>query len=149
MCGGRRRRLGSIWLGSLFTRNDVDNDGTRESDLGNAVQFSAGGRLQFANLGVGLTAMNQTYQVTGQGGLRSDISFTTWRAGGAYALLRGNLVVGAALRVVNFARWTRATMTSTARRATSIGASRSGSGTRVCDRAQSEAMEEASRSWPA
>lgn len=94
---------GSIALGGLFRRNDVDNNG-RKNDLvtDEMLLLSVGGRLQFANSGTGITILSQSYTMRDENGAEADVSFDTLRLGTAYAFLQGSLVVGGALRVMSF-----------------------------------------------
>lgn len=91
---------GGISLGGLFSRNDVDNNGTSALATDDAVRVNLGGRLQFAHLGFGLTTTIQDYTLSDDGEKSADISFVTTRAGGAYAFMEGALVLGAGIRSI-------------------------------------------------
>jgi hypothetical protein len=89
---------GGIWLGGLFSRNDFDNDGSKKLEAGDALQLSVGGRIQVGNVGFGLTAIAQNHTLKDETGVSTDVGLITYRAGGAYAFMRGSVVAGAALR---------------------------------------------------
>jgi hypothetical protein len=92
---------GSLGLGGLFARNDVDNNGQRNDLVTDYMwQYTLGGRLQFANSGSGATIVGQIYELTDESGAAASIEITNARVGTGYAFLRGSLVVGGALRFV-------------------------------------------------
>jgi hypothetical protein len=93
---------GGIWLGGLFSRNDVDNNGSRKLEAQDAFQFSLGGRLQIGSGGFGISLLSETYELDQSSGAHSELSFSTYRFGTAYAFMRGSLVGGVAARGISF-----------------------------------------------
>jgi hypothetical protein len=92
---------GGIWFGGLFSNNDFDNNGSSELGAADTLSLSFGGRLQYGQLGFGLSAIAQLYVLTGNEG-STDVTFANVRAGGGYEFARGDLVVGLAARVLTF-----------------------------------------------
>ncbi len=76
-----------------FAGDDFFNNG-RGGDLDTALSLNLGLRLQFANLGLG--ALGQ-FTFLSLGGV--DITVRTAHVGGAYSLLDGALIIGAAVRI--------------------------------------------------
>lgn len=60
-----------------------------------ALQFA--GRLQFGDLGLGSSVEFQSFDLSGN---PTSVGLTTFRVGGGYSLMRGQLVVGGGLRVL-------------------------------------------------
>ena len=93
---------GGLSLSGLFTRNDFDNNGTSALSAADAVRLTLGGRLQFANAGIGVSLTAQNYTLSNKMGSSADVSFITTRVGLGYAFLGGDLVAGGAIRSISF-----------------------------------------------
>ncbi len=92
---------GGVWLGGLFSNNDVDNNGSEELGASDSIAIAGGARLQFARVGLGVTAYYQLYDLE-DGDVATEVAFGTVRFGFGYAFARGALVLGGALRLVTF-----------------------------------------------
>jgi hypothetical protein len=89
---------GGIWAGGVFSRNDLDNNGTRGLESAQAVQLSLGMRLQLSSFGMGSLGQLRQYTLRdGNGDAYASVRLMTARYGIGYAFLNGSLVVGAAL----------------------------------------------------
>jgi hypothetical protein len=89
---------GGIWLGGLFRNYDFDNNGGRKISSADTLQVTLGTRFQFAQFGVGASALLRLYRLKDQSGHAvSDVGILTVRAGAGYAFLDGGLVIGAAM----------------------------------------------------
>ncbi len=91
---------GGIWLGGLLRKNDFDNNGTSALAAAESLQLSLGGRLQIANVGLGVNALAQSYTLV-DGDARANVVFVTGKYGAAYAFMGGNLVTGLAIRHIS------------------------------------------------
>jgi hypothetical protein len=89
---------GGIWAGGVFSRNDLDNNGTRGLESAQAIQLSLGFRLQLSSFGMGSLGQLRQYTLRdGNGDAFAAVRMMTARYGAGYAFLNGGLVVGAAL----------------------------------------------------
>lgn len=93
---------GGIWFSGLFRRNDFNNNGKTGLSARDAYQVTLGLRLQFAQFGVGSSAIARIYTLKDQGGGSSDLSLLTVRSGAGYAFLDGGLVVGGSVVLTGF-----------------------------------------------
>ncbi|MFT3923643.1 MAG: hypothetical protein QM778_14020 [Myxococcales bacterium] len=92
---------GSLSLGGIFHDNDFDNNGHDDLSSADAFSVGLGGRMQFGHVGTGLSAVAQTFTLKDASDKAfADVVLTNLRAGGGYAFLDGDLVVGATLRGV-------------------------------------------------
>jgi hypothetical protein len=93
---------GSLGLSGLFVRNDVDNNGQKNDLVADDMfTYSAGGRIQLGNFGMGGTVSGQVYDLI-DGDSKSRVSLNTYRAGAAYSFMRNRLVLGLGVRVLEF-----------------------------------------------
>ncbi len=87
---------GSVLFPGSFSEQDFFlNDLGGGFGTDNFIFIDLGLRLQFKEIGGGLSFQSQIYEYSDT----ESVRFTTWRVGGGYALLDGELVLGAALRV--------------------------------------------------
>ncbi len=94
---------GGVWFGGLFSKNDFDNNGSSALGASDTVTLSVGGRLQYAQVGFGVTAIGQVYSLQNEAeGTSTAVTFTNLRFGGGYDFVRGDLVVGLSARFLAF-----------------------------------------------
>jgi hypothetical protein len=93
---------GGLSLSSVFKKNDFDNDGNINESTGTTRQVTLGTRMQLSYGGTGLNWLQRRYTLSGEEGRKFDVTLTTWKAGVAYSLLNGGLVVGATLAINKF-----------------------------------------------
>ena len=93
-----------IYLGGFFADNDVGNDGCLNSESTDAVQLFFGGRMLFSRVGIGGSLQLESFTlVSGAAGLEAtEGTLATWRVGGGYGFLDGELVTGLGVRGVAF-----------------------------------------------
>lgn len=86
---------GGIWFGGLFRNYDFDNNGRSGLKSADTIQATLGLRFQFAQFGLGATALGRIYTLKDSAGKAvADLSLLTVRVGAGYAFLDGGLVIG-------------------------------------------------------
>jgi hypothetical protein len=89
---------GGIWLGGLFRKNDIENNGRDSLSSADTIQLTFGMRFQFGDFGIGSTALARIYTLKNQAGHSvADLTISTIRVGGGYAFFDGDLVLGGAM----------------------------------------------------
>ncbi len=98
-------------LPGAFSHTDFDNHGDfanlTASRAGDFVDLVVGGRLQFGSLGLAATSDLEQFSLTTgssgatQGPATATMEIGQWKVQGAYALLDGQLVLGAGARIVS------------------------------------------------
>lgn len=84
-----------------FNGDDLDNNGDSSVGYNSSIFGSVGLRFQFGSFGFGLLERLQSYTVSVVG-RTADVSLNLANVGAGYALLDGQLVLGAGLRVATF-----------------------------------------------